>query len=119
MTSRKLPSCWWGGQPLRLVPGGSLKGGEEAGTSSMETSSNSRSELPGGQDREGDGRLGFLSTGGGKGWRFRFLGGGEEGSRPRLFGVRDFRTCEGLDSWVLWRPRIEVPDSRVLGDVEF
>lgn len=82
MMSRKLPSCWQGSQPLRLVTGGSLKGGGEAGTSSTETSSNSRSELPGGQNREGDGRLGFLSTGGGKGWRFRFLGVGGEGSRP-------------------------------------
>lgn len=99
MMSQKLPSCWWGGQPLRLVPGGSLKGGGEAGTSSsMETSSNSRSELPGGQDREGDGRLGFLISEGGKGWRFRFLGVGEEGTRPRLLGVKDFRACEGLDS---------------------
>lgn len=93
MMSRKLPS-WGDGQPLRLVPGGSLKGGGEARTSSTKTSSNSRSVLSGGQDREVDGRLGFLSTKGRKGleiqipgcWRRRF-----KTSTPWSEGFQDLR----------------------------
>lgn len=54
MMSLKLPSRSQGGQPLRLVPGSSLTGSGDTETSSIDTSSNSESELSGGQDREGD-----------------------------------------------------------------
>lgn len=75
--SPELPSWWRGGQPLRVVPGCSFKGGGKAGTSSTETSSNSGSELSGSQGREGEWGLRFLRPGAGKGWRFRALGVGE------------------------------------------
>ena len=81
--SQKLPDRWWVGQPLqvRRVPGGSSQGGGEAGTSSTETSSNSRSQLPGSQEREENWRRGFLETREGRGpetqipryWRRRFM----------------------------------------------
>lgn len=58
------------------------------GTSSIETSSSSGTALSGNQDREVDWTLGFLRTGREKGWSFRFLDVGEEGSRSGLW-------CEG------------------------
>ena len=94
--SQKLPDRWRAGQPLRCkrVPGGSSQGGGEAGTSSTETSSSSRSELPGSQEREENWRLGFLNTREGRGlemqipeyWRRSFMTwtpGGEAYPGPR------------------------------------
>lgn len=81
--SQKLPDRWQASQPLRCkrVPRGSSQGDGEAGTSSTEISSNSRSELPGSQEREENWRLGFLNTREGRGlemqipgdWRRRFM----------------------------------------------
>lgn len=94
--SQKLPDRWRAGQPLRCkrVPGGSSQGGGKAGTSSTETSSSSRSELPGSQEREENWRLGFLNTREGRGlemqipeyWRRSFMTwtpGGEAYPGPR------------------------------------
>ena len=88
--SQKLPDRWQAGQPLRCkrVPGGSSQGGGEAGTSSTETSSNSRSELPGSQEREENWRLGFLNTREGRGLEMQILG--LEG-KGRALGVCGYR----------------------------
>lgn len=50
------------------------KGDGEAGTSSTEISSNSRSELPGSQEREENWRLGFLNTREGRGLEMQIPG---------------------------------------------